>query len=247
MSIITHVTDVMQDVLEDTANIASLECGFVQRKRKLVGGTFVKILVFGWLENADASYTDLAHTARALGIDVTRQAIEKRMTYEAAETLKATLEAAATQVVAPLPQKLPLLNQFNGIYVQDSTIISLPDELRPVWKGGRGKNDHEKAALKLHLRFDVLTGAFEHLQLTDSVTPDSKAAEQFEPLPPKSLRLADRGYFTLDTFEQLTQNNIYWISPYKVRCRIYDEQGEPICLEKYLSTLHSALLICVFR
>ena len=34
---------------------------------------------------------------------------KKRMTYEAAETLKATLEAAATQVVATLPQKLPLL------------------------------------------------------------------------------------------------------------------------------------------
>ena len=242
MSILTQVSDKMQDILQTAANEAALSCGFVQRIRKLSGSAFVQTLVFGWLETPDASYTDLAHTARALGVDVTRQAIEKRMTYEAAETLKATLEAAATQVVATLPQKLPLLNQFNGIYVQDSTIISLPDELRPVWKGGRGKNDHEKAALKLHLRFDVLTGAFEHLHLTDSVTPDSKAEEQFEPLPPKSLRLADRGYFTLDTFEQLTQNDIYWISPYKVRCRIYDEQGEPICLEKYLSTITSDTL-----
>ena len=33
-----------------------------------------------------------------------------------------------------------------------------------------------------------------------------------------------------------------WISPYKVRCRIYDEQGEPICLEKYLSTITSDTL-----
>ena len=242
MSILTQVPDIMQKVLEDIANEASLECGFVQRIRKLSGDVFVKTLVFGWFENTNASYSDLAHTARAIGPNVTRQAIEKRMTFKAAATLKATLEAAATQSISTPPQKLPLLNQFNGVYVQDSTTISLPDELRPIWKGGRGKNNHEKSALKLHLRFDILTGAFEHFQLTDGVTPDSKAEEHFETLPPKSLRLADRGYWKLDTFEQLTQNDIYWISPYKARCCLYDEQGEPMCLEKYLSSITSNTL-----
>ena len=33
---------------------------------------------YGWLD--DASYADLANTAQALGIDVSRQAIEQRMT-----------------------------------------------------------------------------------------------------------------------------------------------------------------------
>lgn len=236
MKILTQVTDIMQEVLEDAANTAALDCGFVQRKRKLTGDVFTKILVLGRLENPDASYADLAHTARALGVNVSRQAIEKRMTFEAADALKATLEVAATQVVETPPQTLPLLNQFTSVSVQDSTTITLPDELRTVWKGGRGKNGHEKASLKLHLRFDVLTGAFEHFQLTDGITSDSKTEGQFEQLPPKSLRLADLGYFTFDTFEQLAQNDVYWISPYKVRCNIYIEGDEPICLDRYLST-----------
>ena len=50
-----------------------------------------------------------AQTARTLDVHVTRQAIEKRMTYEAAQTLKSTLETATTQVISAQPQALPLL------------------------------------------------------------------------------------------------------------------------------------------
>ena len=40
--------------------------------------------------------------------------------------------------------------------------------------------------MKLHLCFDVLTGRFQHFQLTDGMTADSTAAD---PLPQGSLRL----------------------------------------------------------
>lgn len=65
------------------------------KKRELLGDGFVKILVFGWLENPDISYTDLAQTASALGIDVSCQTIEKRMPLEAGDTMKATLETSS--------------------------------------------------------------------------------------------------------------------------------------------------------
>ena len=100
------------------------------------GCCLIQTLVFGWLEAPDASYADLANTAaQALGIDVSRQAIEQRMTPLAAETLKETLEAAATQVLTLKPQCLPLLKHFTGVYVQDSTWITLLDELHTIWKG----------------------------------------------------------------------------------------------------------------
>ena len=96
MPILTQVPDKMQEVLQTTANEVAQRCGLVQRIRKLTGADFIQTLVFGWLEAPDASYADLANTAKALGIDVSRQAIEQRMTPEAAEALKATLEAAAS-------------------------------------------------------------------------------------------------------------------------------------------------------
>ena len=92
----------------------------------------------------------------------------------------------------------------------------------------------KKASIKLHLRFDVISGAFQHFQLTDGITADSEAEKEFEPLPVGSLRLADLGYFSLEAFEKLTQTSVFWITRLKVDCKRYNEQGEPFCLHKHL-------------
>ncbi|MDE0085203.1 MAG: hypothetical protein OXU23_05790 [Candidatus Poribacteria bacterium] len=41
MSILTQVSDKMQEVLQTTADEASLDTGFVQRQRKFTGSAFV--------------------------------------------------------------------------------------------------------------------------------------------------------------------------------------------------------------
>ena len=173
MQTLPQVPNKMQQILTTTADKAARDFGFVIRNRKLTGGRFVETLVFSWLANPDATYTELAQTAGALGTPITRQAIEQRFTPEAAATLKATLEAAALEVITADPQALPLLKHFNGVYAQDSTWITLPDALHETWEGGRKKNHPNKSAVKLHLRLDVATGTFEHFQLTNGITADS--------------------------------------------------------------------------
>ena len=235
MSIVSQVCTKMRKLLAHTADEAARECGLVQRNRKLTGSSLVQTLVFGWFANPDASYDQLAQAAGPLGIAVTRQAIEQRLTLEASETLKATLEAAAGRVIATRPQALPLLNRFNGVYLQDSTWIPLPDVFHDTRKGSGAQTNRHKSALKLQLRFEVASGEFEHFQLTEGITADSTAAKQMAPLPEGSLRLADLGYFSLETLEKLTQANVAWITPLKAGCRFFDEvSGEPLCLLKWL-------------
>ena len=237
MSILLQLPDKMQTILQTVPDEAAIHTGFMRRKRKLTGSALAQILVFGWLENPEASYQQLAETATMLGIQVSRQALEQRLTLEAAKMLRITLEATITQLlgIASDPQVLPLLQQFTGVYVQDSTWLSLPDELHEISKGQPKKNHHHKAALKLHLRFDVLTGDFQHFQLTDGMTADSTAIKASEPLPQGSLRLADLAYFSLDEFEKLTENGIYWISRLKANSYLADETGERLALEKMLT------------
>ena len=237
MSILLQVPDKMQTILQTVPDEAAIHTGFMRRKRKLTGSALTQILVFGWLENPEASYQQLAETATMLGITVSRQALEQRLTLEAAKMLKITLEATITEVlgVASDPQVLPLLQQFTGIYVQDATWLSLPDELHEISKGQPKKNHPHKAALKLHLRFDVLTGGFQHFQLTDGMTADSTAIKASQPLPEGSLQLADLAYFSLDEFEKLTENGIYWISRLKANSYLADETGERLALEKMLT------------
>ncbi len=234
MNTLSQVPKEMQYILTTIANDAALNTGFVKRSCKLNGSRFAQILVFTFLENPDATYTQLAQTAGVLGTSITRQAIEQRFTPEAAETLRAVLDAAASKVISADPQTLPLLEKFTGVYLQDSSWITLPDTLHDTWEGGKKKNKPNTASVKLHLRFDIATGTFEHFQLTDGITADSAIEKQIDMLPSGSLRLADLGYYSLDTFKRLSDANAFWISRYKVKCFLYDETGEPFCLLKWL-------------
>ena len=236
MSILQQVPNKMQTILETVPDKVAVDTGLVKRRRKLTGSALTQILVFGWLENPEASYQHLTETATLLGLQVSRQALEQRLTLETTEMLKLTLDAAITEMleVAGRREALPLLQQFSGVYVEDSTWITLPDELHETWKGQPKKNHPQKAALKLHLRFDVLTGRFQHFHLTDGMTADSTAAKASAPLPKGSLRLADLAYFSLDELEKLTKNGVYWISRLKANSYLTDENGHPMDLEKML-------------
>lgn len=235
MSIVSQVCDKMQKLLTHTADEAARRCGLVQRNRKLTGSALVQTLVFGWFANPEASYDELAQTAGALGIAVSRQAIEQRLTAEAAETLKATFEGAVREAIATEPEVLPLLNRFNGVYLQDSTWIRLPDVFHNTCRGTGDRTNTNKAALKLQLRLEVASGKFEHFQLTEGITADSTAEKQFQPLPEGSLRLADLGYFSLETLEKLTQADVAWITRLKAGCCLFDEvSGDPLDLLKWL-------------
>ena len=237
MSILRRIPEKMQTILQNVPDEAAVSARLVKRNRKLTGSALTQILVLGWLENPEASYQCLTETAAILGIQVSRQALEQRLTRETAEMLKLTLEAAIPEMlgVAHPRQVLPLLEEFSGVFVQDSTYIRLPDELHETWKGPPKKNHPQKAGLKLHLRFDVLTGSFQHFQLTEGMTADSTAMKTAPPLPQGSLRLADLAYFSLDELQKLTENGIYWISRLKANSSLTDETGEHLDLEKMLT------------
>ncbi len=183
MNIISQVTSAMQQVLTQVANTAAVATGFIKRRRKISGAAFVQTLVFGWLANPKSTYDELAQAAGTIGISITRQAIEQRFGKPAAEMLKQTLDASVEQALATEPQAIPLLSRFNGVFIQDSSWITLPDELADVWPGcGTDADFGGQASIKLQFRWELLSGAFEHLSLTDGKTHDCKAQKGFNPL-----------------------------------------------------------------
>ena len=59
MVTIPQVAEAMQTVLTTTADNAAQETGFVQRESKMGGAAFAQTLVFGWLENPEATLEEL--------------------------------------------------------------------------------------------------------------------------------------------------------------------------------------------
>jgi hypothetical protein len=141
MSSIAQVSEALRRVLTTRAKELERETGFVQRSTAQLGGpTFVQTTAFGWLDKAEASYPQLRHVAASLGVPVSSQAVEQRFGAESATLLREVLQEAVGEALCSEASAPELLSRFNGVYVQDGTIISLPAELRDEWRGCGGSN-----------------------------------------------------------------------------------------------------------
>lgn len=224
-AIISQVSQAMQTVLTDIADELARTSNFIKRQVKVTGSNFCQTLVMGWLGKPEATLEELCQTAAAIELEISPQGLEQRFTEEAANFMKAELEEAMAQVVQAEAVTIPILRRFKGVYLTDSSTVSLPNELSKVWVGcGNGKGG--KAALKLETRLDMLQGEMDGPLLTDGRTNDRKAARQHTPLPRGSLSIADLGYWKLADLEEKSLNGAYWLSRPQVQTILYDEWGK---------------------
>ena len=147
-AIISQVSQAMQTVLTEVADRLGRGTNFVQRQVKVTGSNFCQTLVMGWLGKPEATLEELCQTGAAIGLEITPQGLEQRFTKEASDLMKAVLEEAIKQVVKAEPVAIPILRRFNGVYLTDSSTVSLPASLSSIWVGCGNGHDGGEAALK---------------------------------------------------------------------------------------------------
>ena len=148
---------------------------------------------------------------------------------------QAALTQGRAEVVSGQAAAITLLEQFNGVYIQDSTTFQLPDALAAIWRGcgGRiaGKNE---SSLKVQLQWDYLSGQIRGLELQHGRQHDQQASFQSDRLPAGSLRLSDLGYFNLSVFEAMGAH-CYWITRLKAHVLVFGEDGQALNIEHALA------------
>ena len=222
MEILSQVAEGMQGVLTEAADIIGRKTGFIKRLRKLSGSGFVQTLVFGWLGNPDSTVEELCQTAATLDIDISPHGLNKRFTPEASDCLQKVLESAVSQVISNDPVAIPLLQRFNGVHIQDSSTVVLPDELAVIWPGcGGSTSQNTSSSLKLHLRLDLNTGSLVGPYLHSGRLHDMNPQIQWERLPTGALRIGDLGYYNLKEFKKMDSDGVYWLSRVKSNCVVY--------------------------
>lgn len=228
MATIPDVARALRAVLTEAADAAAAASGFVRRRSKLTGSGFVRTLVFGWLANPAATLEELSQTSALLGVPVSPQALDQRFTPTAAACLEAVLGVAVGSVIAADPVAVPLLRRFRGVYVQDSTTIGLPGALAEHFPGcGNASTPAaQSAALKLQVRLELTTGALDGPVPHAGRTHDRAAPAVGAPLPPGALRLADLGYFSLDSLGALAADGVFWLARLQVQTAVFDAAGE---------------------
>lgn len=220
---------------DEVAGVLAKKVKFIQRASKLTGALFAQTLVFTWLAKPNATYANMAQKASELGLAITAQGLEDRFSVSSALFMRELLaETIKTTVVSANEKTFSVWENFNGVYIFDSSTISLPEELAQVWSGCTYQSQI-KAGLKLHTRLELKSGALEGPLLTDARDSDSKSKLQYGELPIGSLSMGDMAYWDGARMNELSKNGCFWLSRLRSDLLIYTPQEEPpIDLAKYL-------------
>src|SRR5437660_4416797 len=160
MSSVPQVAEAMQRVLTTHAKAIERETGFVERSTaQLDGPIFAQTTVMCWMDNPEASYSQLQHVASSLGVQVSNQAIEQRFGAPSAALMRGVLEEAVSQVISSEATAPEVLGRFNGVYLQDGTVISLPAALAQSWPGCGGNTPEAgQSSLRAQVRLELSQG-----------------------------------------------------------------------------------------
>lgn len=235
MTQLNSLAAALKVLLTDTAEELARQLEVVRRQRVFTGSSLVQTLVFGWLNQPDATGDQRAQMAARCQAPVTEQALDRRFTPELAELLKRLIETGVGLLVTARPRTADLLRRFTAVIIQDSTVISLPDVLKEQWPGCGGRNGQTAAAVKVQVQLDLLNGSLARLQLEPGKQPDQATTLSGEGWPPGALQLADLGYFGLDRLTALDRAGMKFLSRIQVGTAVFDEQGQRLDLWTWLS------------
>ena len=233
MSIIRTVGETLQRVLGTSLDRLGRQTGVIRRRRKFSGATLVKTLVLTLMKTPNARPVDYAATAARLGVFVTPEAVEHRFTPALTGFLRRTLEQTLAEVVKARPVLTPLLRKFTSVFAGDSTALTLPEAYAGEFPGCGGKSGSGKAALKVQVLWDLVTGGVLKVVLEPGRNSDGTSALLEGAVPAGSLSILDLGYFCLRRFREWIGSGAYWISRWQQGTSAFFPDGTPLDLLGY--------------
>lgn len=205
MTSIADQAAVLQHILEEEADRLARETGFIQRQRAFSGADFAQGLILGWLQEPEARLEGLVQLLQRREVSLTASGLSQRFTPEAAAFMQALFERLAQAPMAVEAVEVPLLRRFTAVIIEDSSVVMLPGALAEVWRGCGGSGPTSEAALKLFVRWEVLSGQVHGPRVVDGRHSDQRSPFQTDELPAGGLYLADLGFFALARLAQLAK------------------------------------------
>lgn len=191
----------LQTFFQETATRVARQTRFVQRLSKLTGAIFAQTWIMGFVSAPQASLGQLTETAGDLGVDISEQGLDQRLSEKTVDFFKQLFAEALQLFRNDLSLELPVLEQFTAILLQDSTVIALPASLQAEFPGCGG--DGPVAAAKVQLLFELRRGNLEAVTWQAGRAADQAYTGHLEHVPVGALVLNDLGYFGLHQFRQV--------------------------------------------
>ena len=236
MATIPKLASTLQNLFTlDTERIAK-KCKFIRRQRKLSSTEFVQTLVFGWINNPQATFDSFAPQ-----LGVSAEALRKRCTTAAHDLFKKLISHALSQSVSDSSDRPRLMKRFTAVIVEDCTTIPLPpDAAKNFPASGGTKLDDNAAGMKLFFRWNILSGEATHISTHPATTSDvvtANEADAEQPLLAGSLHIVDLGFFDSVRRRKMSDSNVFWLTRVKAGVHVQTADGKWVVLADWLQTL----------
>lgn len=206
---------------------------FVKRESKLNAQLFCEMLITSCLCDDEVSLERMCGMLKERGTKITKQGLHQRFNEEAKRLMQNLFERSLDQFKTEKSDLIELLKSFSGVNITDSTGISLPANLKNLYKGHGGVSS--EAGIKLQLMFDYLNGQVSKMTMTEGCRSDQGFTKYFEDIEKGALYLQDLGYFKLSSFAKIHQHGAYFVSRHLYSATLFDEQNQKIDLYEYLN------------
>lgn len=206
---ISSLNKALRTVFFEIAPRLAEEENLIKRQRCFGASNLLITLVLGWLHHPLAGPSQLARFAHTVGVKISKQALDQRLTMQTASWLGRVLqEAVSLLVFAPLHTR-GLLARFPAVVLEDASDLQLPSLLACLWKGCGGSGS--TAALKLGVRYDLCSGQLSGPILQNGKEHETRNGVHFLSLLRGSLWIADAGYYALTFLRSLKAEGVFFL------------------------------------
>src|SRR5438270_235794 len=239
MESLAQVSELAQRFLVERPKELERASGFVQRSTaQLDGPKFVQMCVLSWMNNASASSSQLNHVVASLDPHVRNQAIEERFGPAGSSLVRRLLEEATGQLLQGRAVETPLFEHFaGGVFLQDGSVVSLPNELSTSWRGSGGRPGTGESGVRIQARWEMRGGGLHGLWMQDARSSERQGPAIDEPYPQDSLRIVDTAYLSYADMRAASQSRRFWITGVKADMLFSEKQGRLWNLTEWLRSL----------
>lgn len=240
MDRVINLSKLYKEFFITKAHNLSITTGFIKRKRKITGSSFIKTLILGNMEDGHCSIEGMCQLLSEDSIDITKQGLDLRFTERAVAFMKAMYQECLNLFKNSLRLDCKIIQQFNSVKLLDSSNVNLPNNMEGIYKGCgasyKGRANKTKSSIKLQVVFDYLNQVLNKVDLTEGIRSDQGYRNYLEDIKTNDLLIADLGYFVPKCFKEISEAGAYFISRYKTDTNIYDvKTNQKLDLPKLLN------------
>ena len=207
---------------------------FIKRSSsRLQGDEFIKVMITpslglsldslsGLCKRIEEFNPEAKLSAQALCLrinDVSSSRLMKGLFVELLHQLKNHLH--------PCKRLNSVLINFNRVLIEDSTCITLNENLETFYKGSKRASANIKSQVKIDVIYDLINGSTVDVCLFSGNEPDQGLARRIiKFLEPQDLLIRDLGYFTVVALKAIAETGSYFLSRLMPRVHFYLNQTD---------------------